>query len=244
MSSTQSRIQKINERISSIEISDRKGLMVKLDSFHYKIDSLISNLENLKTDNKTKMEIIKKETVDLKSEAEKTKDEFLSSSKINFIEHNETLKSFQKRIEKESTKIKDIEIRASVSVEEKFGRIKENVIIHEKTRSHMLNDVLEKVEEEVERLWEDFRISDEEGTTQNHEVLARFESTREFFVNQIEQEKLGREENEKAIYDMMKEVVEKMKDELGKEHCERTKMEEVIKGILDEIMKKLRILTY
>jgi len=65
-----------------------------------------------------------------------------------------------------------------------------------------------------------------------------------FLLNQIDQEKIGREENERVVYDMMKEVVEKMKDELNNEQSDRVKMENIIKGILDEISNRLNILTH
>ena len=243
MSTTQSRIQKINDRISSIEVSDRKGLILKLDILTNKTDSLFSCLENLKLENKQKFETLKKNTGELKNEVEKTKDEFFISNKIDFIHATQTVKSLQKSIDKETIRNREIQTKTGLLIEEKFAKVKENLNSHEKQRALFLSSFLENFDEEIERLFESLKIYDEENQSHVNEILLSFQNTKGFLLTQIEQEKGTREENEKAIYDMLRDVMEKIKGELGKESEERNQTEDIILTLLDEITKKLKSLT-
>lgn len=243
MSTTQSRIQKINDRISSIEVCDRKGLILKLDVLTNKTDSLFSCLENLKLENKQKFETLKKNTGELKNEVEKTKDEFFISNKIDFSHATQTVKSLQKSIDKETIRNREIQAKTGLLIEEKFAKVKENLNSHEKQRALFLSSFLENFDEEIERLFESLKIYDEENQSHVNEILLSFQNTKGFLLAQIEQEKGTREENEKAIYDMLRDVMEKIKGELGKESEERNQTEEIILTLLDEITKKLKSLT-
>lgn len=55
----------------------------------------------------------------------------------------------------------------------------------------------------------------------------------------MDKEKLIRDENEQATFDMLKDIVEKIKNELEIETKEREEGEQMLMGLLEEAMNKL-----
>jgi sugar-specific transcriptional regulator TrmB len=61
---------------------------------------------------------------------------------------------------------------------------------------------------------------------------------------EIESERQAREENEQAIFDMLKDVVDRVKREIEIEKTDRLKTEENLLGLLEETCGKLNTATH
>jgi hypothetical protein len=209
----------------------------------HRTEGLFQALDKHRQSGKEDSESIKKTAAELRGEAEKTKEEFWVANKVNTGDMGEGLKGLQRRLDRETTRLKENESKVVVQLEERFGRLREELGQHDRNRHQLLSQFVENADEEIDRLWEELRINEEESGAQAGEIAARIDVTKRGLLGQVEAERAAREENEKAIYDMMKEVMEKIKDELAKEHEERVKTEEVIMGLLDEVTRKLKTLT-
>lgn len=242
MQDVEARIQKLNEKISNIEITDRKGLMFRLESVEQHLQSITVLFEKTKTEHKDVDAELKASLSIVLKETETTKEGFFISNGIDTLDIHDTLKNLQRKTEALSTTRKERETKIYAAIEQRVAQIKEDFSKFEEMRARTFSELLELTEEETHKLAEDITAIKEQLLEQTSALIEKLEQAKNEMMDELENEKKVREKNEGAIYDMLKEVIERLKTDIEKEETEREKTEETILMLHDNIVEKLKTL--
>lgn len=242
MQDVEARIQKLNEKISNIEITDRKGLMSRLEGVEQRLQSITSLFEKTKVEHKETDADLKANLTVILKETETTKEGFFISNGIDTLDIHDSLKNLQRKTDDLSSTRKDRETRIYAAIEQRVVQIKEDFAKFEEMRARTFSELLELTEEETHKLAEDITATKEQLLEQTSALIEKLEQAKNEMMDEMENEKKVREKNEGAIYDMLKEVIERLKSDIEKEETEREKTEETILMLHENITEKLKTL--
>lgn len=242
MDSHEGRINRLNQKLRKIEVSDRGGRLNKLASIDARVVRLESAFEQMRGQHDSEMKVLKQQAGKLTAEVDDGNDYWTSN--LNIEKLIDAVSLMIQKVEVIADTNRQIDQRHLRQLEERCRGVKSDLSKEKKLRIESIDDLCGLIKESLPKLEE--MITDEAQRRSEADELTHKKLSQE--VNDLElelsKEKATKEENEKSIFDIIKDTVEKIKRELETERRERENSEQSMMKLLEDSMGKLNSIVH
>ena len=234
------RMQKLAEKLGRITTCLQSEKSNKFDSYELKSMNLYNSIEETKNNNNTKFNEIKDQILVIQKtlEDDSAKRETAHKEFIEFMKKMED-KIFEK-FDNELNAKKDIELKVTGYLEEKFNAIKNEIQIQSKTRYDAIESLENYFEKELPKMQTGLKMEQNEREDNDNAIMQRLGDEVQKLGNIVATEKKNREETQEGILEMIKIMNDRMKADLNNERKEREQNEEVLIDVLENTCNKLQ----
>jgi hypothetical protein len=239
-SSTNDRMTRLGEKLNRIGGVIENEKVTKFENFDNKIVNLYNSIEDTREVNNRKFNDIKEQILII----QKTIDDESTRRDSSHNEFMDFLKKMEEKIfEKfdfELKSKKDLEIRVSKYLEEKFNNIKFDLQKESKNRFESIDNLENYFDKELPKIQDGFKQEQNERDESDNNNLLRLGEEAQRIHSLITSEKKNREETQEGILEMIKIMNDRMKNDLDVERKEREQNEEVLIDLLEGTCNRLQ----
>jgi len=239
-SSSNDRMNKLQDKLSKIGSVIENEKVTKYDNYETKILNLYAAIDETKETNTKKFNELKEQILIIQKtlDDESSRREGSHNDFMDFLKKME-VKIFEK-FDFELNSKKELEIKVSSYLEEKFNIIKNELQKESKQRFDSIENLEVYFEKELPKIQEGFKQEQNERDENDNNNVLRLNEESQKINSLITAEKKNREETQEGILEMIKIMNDRMKNDLDVERKEREQNEEVLIDLLEGTCNRLQ----
>ena len=234
------RMQKLADKLGQITQVIQNEKSSKFDQYEQKSMNLYDNIEANKDQNNTKFNEVKEQILVIQKtlEDDAIKREQAHNDFMDFMKKMEE-KIFDK-FDSELSAKKEIEVKVSQYLEDKFNTIRSELQTQSKIRYDAVENLENYFEKELPKIQSGFKIEQSEREDGDSNILIKLSDESAKVDGIIQNEKKSREETQEGILEMIKIMNDRMKNDLAEERKEREQNEEALIDVLENTCNRLQ----
>jgi hypothetical protein len=242
LNTQEDRINRLNQKLKKIDINDREGRLTKLTAIDQKVTALEAKFEQMRQQQESESKVVRHQASRLAQDVEESDEHWQANYNVEKLVEAVTL--LAQKVEMLAENNRQGDQRLVRVIEEKARTLKGEFGKERKLRSEQLEDLCSLIKDTLPRL-EDLVTEEAQRRLEADEtILKKLNQETADLDLELSKEKACKEENEKAIFDIIKDTVEKVKRELETEKKDRENSEQSLMRLLEDSMSKLNSIVH
>ena len=236
------RMSRLTEKLKNIDITDRGGRLGKLVSIEAKVSALESKFQQMKEQQDGGMKSVRQRTSKLVNELEEANE--THDHNYNVSQLVDLVNQLVQRVEDISNNNRLLDQKALKVLDDRSKSIKSEISKERKARNEAIDDLCMIIKDTFPKLQDLIAEESARRAEMDENILKRMNQESCDFDLELSKEKAAREHNEKSVYEVIKETVERVKKEIENERRERDNSEQSLMRLLEDSMSKLNSIVH
>lgn len=233
----EARISKLNQKLKNIEISDRDGRLGKLNTLEEKLAKLEERFEGLKNAQEGDFKELRGKCNSLYEEVDECNEHWKKN--FSFGKLVEAMLTLEEKLLGITELNRQQDSKITKIIEERAKNMKSELTKERKIRSDCIDDIYIIIKETFPKLEELLAEEVSRRCDADEAILKKLDQESCDLELDLSKEKNNQDENQRAIFDIVRDIVEKVKRELESEQKERETSGESLMRLLQDSVSKL-----
>lgn len=233
----EARISKLNQKLKNIEISDRDGRLGKLTTLEEKLSKLEEKFESLKSVQEGDFKELRSKCNNVYEEVDDCNDHWKKN--YSFAKLIEMMTALDDKLIGITELNRQQDSKITKIIDERAKNMKHELTKERKIRSDCIDDIYLIIKETFPKLEEVLAEEVSRRCDADEAILKKLDQETCDLELDLSKEKNNQDENQRAIFDIVRDIVEKVKRELEAEQKERETSGESLMRLLQDSVSKL-----